>query len=137
MRVFSKNLIHYFFLFTIDKFHAFYKPPLIISPTSPFQNSNFMTEEKSEFIQEELLSNNYSKISPNMTTITEIENVPIHHKETIDLIGIKKWMKQYELLQLLQSPHLSQQSKLKLIQQHEIYSTTPYQPTNLFNGLDW
>ena len=138
MRFFSKNVIHYLFLFTFDKFHAFYKPPLMISPTSPFSNSNFMTEEKSEFIQEELLSNNYSKISPNTTTITtEIENIPIRHKETIDLIGIKKLMKQYELLQLLQSPHLSQQSKLKLIQQHEIYSTAPYQPTNLFNGLDW
>ena len=133
---FSKNLINYLFIFTFDKFHAFYTPPLMISPTSPF--SNFMTEEKSEFIQEELLSNKYTKMSPNITIPEEEEDIiPIRHKETIDITGIKKLMKQYELLQLLQSPHLSQQYKLKLIQQHEIYSTAPYQTTNILNGLDW
>lgn len=135
MRFFSNHLINYLFIFAFDKLYAFYTSPLIISPTSLF--SNFMTKEKSEFIQEELLSNNYSKITANMTIPDIIEDVPIRHKETIDLIGIKKLMKQYELLQLLQSPHLSQQSKLKLIQQHEIYSTAPYQTTNILNGLDW
>jgi hypothetical protein len=95
------------------------------------------SHEKGEFIQEEPFTNYYNKISPKTTNRTDINPEPLTQKDFETLRDIKKMMKQYELLKLLQSPFVSQHHKIQLIEQYEIFSTAPYQPVNLFNGLDW
>jgi hypothetical protein len=92
------------------------------------------TPEEGSFIQEEPFTHKYSHISTN-TTYDKSEFLTQKDFET--LRDIKKMMKQYELLKILQSPHISQHHKTQLIDQYEIFSTAPYQPVNLFNGLDW
>ena len=93
--------------------------------------------EEGGFIKEEPFTNYYNKISPNTTNRTDINPEPLTQKDFETLRDIKKMMKQYELLKILQSPHISQHHKIQLIEQYEIFSTAPYQPVNLFNGLDW
>jgi hypothetical protein len=92
------------------------------------------TIPKEGLIQEEPFTHKYSHISPN-TTYDKSEFLTQKDFET--LRDIKKMMKQYELLKILQSPHISQHHKTQLIDQYEIFSTAPYQPVNLFNGLYW
>jgi len=89
------------------------------------------------FIQEEPFTHHHTRISLNTTT-HEDDLPPLMTQKDLDTLRhIKKMMKQQDLLKLLQSPYISQHHKLHLIDQYEIFSTAPYQPVNLFNGLDW
>jgi len=136
------HFIHYIILFSTDRFritHAFQSNPTIKYSTTPLTMSvSNPPSEEGGFIQEEPFTNYYNKISPNTTNHTPIINPePLTQKDFETLRDIKKMMKQYELLKILQSPHISQHHKIQLIEQYEIFSTAPYQPVNLFNGLDW
>jgi len=136
------HFIHYIILFSTDRFritHAFQSIPMRKYSTTPFaMSASNHPPEEGGFIQEELFTNYYKKISPNTTDQTHIINPePLTQKDFETLRDIKKMMKQYELLKILQSPHISQHHKTQLIDQYEIFSTAPYQPVNLFNGLDW
>ena len=132
------HFIHYIILFSTDRFHithAFQSKPIKKISTTPFSMSTpKTTPEEGSFIQEEPFTHKYSHISTN-TTYDKSEFLTQKDFET--LRDIKKMMKQYELLKILQSPHISQHHKTQLIDQYEIFSTAPYQPVNLFNGLDW
>ena len=102
--------------------------------------SMFMSTPKTTpegFIQEEPFTYQHTRISPNTTTTTNHNNPePMTQQDFETLKHIKKMMHQYELLKILQSPHISQHHKLQFIDHYDIFSTTPYSP-NLFNGLDW
>jgi len=102
--------------------------------TTPFTMKAFKTTHEG-LIQEKLFTHKYLQISSSNTTHENAE--PLTQKDFETLRDIKKMMKQYELLKILQSPFVSQHHKLQLIEQYEIFSTAPYQPVNLFNGLDW
>ena len=101
--------------------------------------------EKKDFNNQ---TNNYYKIALllryhyNLNPNTNLDEIPpYNYKEmnATDITTIQKSFRYYQLLQILQSPYVSQQQKIETIQQNkEIFpiSSLTTRP-NIWNGLDW
>lgn len=76
-----------------------------------------------------ILLKNYSEKKLNHTS-------PIFYNETvIDLSTIQLFFHYYDILQILQSPYVSQHKKIQIIEREQII--LPTFSHNLKNGLDW
>jgi hypothetical protein len=110
-------------------------------PVYHFLSSSSSAESKELFNENDnhtsfaVLLRKYSKITPNLTSD---DSPPTFRNETeVNVFTIQKFYRYYELLQALQSPYVSQQEKIEIIQQNtEIFPTSSITP-KIWNGLDW
>jgi hypothetical protein len=113
---------------------------------SPIYHSLSSTSESKDFNENDdnhtdnhtsfaILLRKYSKIAPNLTS--DDSPPTFSNKTEVNISTIQKFYRYYELLQVLQSPYVSQQQKIETIQQNtEIFSTSSITP-KLWSGLDW
>jgi len=117
-------------------YHSYFFP-LSDSLSSTFKSKDFNendnnTDNHTSFA---ILLRKYSRIAP--VFITD-DSPPIRPNVTeVNITTLQKFYRYYELLQLLQSPYVSQQKKIETIQrEQDIFSTSSLTP-KIWNGLDW
>jgi len=104
----------------------------ILSYTSESKEFNENDDNHTSFA---ILLRKYSKITSNLTS--DDSPPTLRNEHNVNVSTIFKFYRYYELLQVLQSPYVSQQQKIDTIQQNpEIFSTSPIAP-KIWNGLDW
>jgi hypothetical protein len=104
--------------------------PVSCSFSSLIEESSFNNSNQTSLA---IFWRTYSKLAP---IISSIDDPPTPYNETTNIDTMKKYIRYYQLLQLLQSPYLSQQKKIETLYQEDFLSTTP-SPPKIWNGLDW
>jgi hypothetical protein len=118
-------------------YHSYFSP-LSDSLSSTFKSKDFNendnhTDNHTSFA---ILLRRYSRIAPQISSDDSIP--PIYSNVTeVNITTLQKFYRYYELLQILQSPYVSQQKKIETIQrEQDIFSTSSITP-KIWSGLDW
>jgi hypothetical protein len=116
-------------------FHASHQDFLPVShhsSTSEPKEFNHIDNHSSQAV----LLKTYYHLPPNSTSEDSPPTFSSNQTE-VELSTLQKYFRYYEILQVLQSPYVSQQEKIKTIQREkEILSTSSITP-KIWNGLDW